>query len=161
MAKRARHANQADLFEVANLFPVMAPRTLPRALDFNRRLAGAMSEAIRECGRTREAICAEMTEILGYDDATVTVAQLNAYTSAARETHNISVVRLLAFARATGCVWLWDTVLHAEGLVILQGEEALHAQASLLRKQGQELMERADAALRAAPSKVRVPRGRR
>jgi hypothetical protein len=60
----------------------------------------------------------------------------------------------------TGCTWLWDVVLHPEGLLVLQGEEALHAQASLYEKQGRELLERADAARRAAPAQVRVPRGR-
>jgi hypothetical protein len=62
--------------------------------------------------------------------------------------------------RVTGCTWLWDVVLHPEGLVVLQGEEALHAQASLLEKQGRELLEAAEVARKAAPSKVRVPRGR-
>lgn len=160
MTKRVKHPDQTDLFEVANLFPVRAPSTLPRALDFNRKLAAAMSEAIRVCGRTRESICAEMTAILGYEDASVTIAQLNAYTSTARETHTISLVRFLAFARATGCVWLWDVVLHDEGLTLMEGAEALHAQASLAEKRGRELLEQAEVLRRAAPSTVRVPRGR-
>lgn len=160
-ARDRRHPDQADLFELAELYPVKAPVPLPRALDFNRMLANAMSEAIRQSGKTREAIAAEMTQILGYEDASITVAQLNAYTSAARETHTISLVRFLAFVRATGASWLWDEVLHDEGLTVLQGAEALHAQAGLYRKQAQELLSRAEAAERAAPSKVRVPRGRR
>jgi hypothetical protein len=102
-----------------------------------------------------------MTEILGYeDDNCVTLSMLNAYTSAARETHTISLVRFVAFVRVTGCTWLWDVVLHPEGLVVLQGEEALHAQASLLEKQGREMLEAAAAARNAAPATVRVPRGR-
>jgi hypothetical protein len=159
--RRHRHPDQADLFEVAELFPVLAPTTLPRALDFNRKIAVAMAEAIRQCPRTREEIADEMTQVLGYDEGAVTVAMLNAYTSAARETHTISLVRFVAFVRATGCPWLWDVVLHDEGMIVLQGQEALHAQASLLEKQGRELLEQAEAARRAAPSKVRVPRGRR
>lgn len=161
MSKRARHPDQGDLFDVQHLFPVRAPNTLPRALDFNRRLAIAMAEAIRLSPKSREAIAEEMTAILGYEDGSVTVSMLNAYTSAARETHTISLVRFIAFVRATGCTWLWDEVLHDEGLIILQGAEALHAQASLLEKQGRELLERAEVARQAAPSEVRVPRGRR
>jgi hypothetical protein len=163
MSKRSRHRHddQADLFEATTLFAVKPPASMPRALDFNRRLAIAMAEAIRESGRSRDDIAAEMTSTLGYEDAEVTVAMLNAYTSAARETHNISVVRLLAFARATRAPWLWEVVLHEEGLTLLQGEEALHAQASLLRKQGQALLEQADAKLSAAPLQVRMTRGRR
>jgi len=161
MAKGKRDQHQRDLFEVAEMVPVLAPLTLPRALDFNRQISMAMSEAIRECRKSREAIAHEMTEILGYeDDNRVTLPMLNAYTSVARETHTISLVRFVAFVRVTGCTWLWDVVLHPEGLLVLQGEEALHAQAGLLEKQGRELLEQADAARRAAPSKVRVPRGR-
>ena len=161
MAKARRDERQRDLFEVAEMVPVLAPRTLARALDFNRQISMAMSEAIRESRKTREAIATEMTEILGYEeDNRVTLSMLNAYTSAARETHTISLVRFVAFVRVTGCTWLWDVVLHPEGLVVLQGEEALHAQASLMEKQGRELLEAADAARKAAPATVRVPRGR-
>lgn len=160
MGRTRRSPDQQDLFEVHELFPVRAPATLPRALDFNRRLANAMAEAIRQCGKCRESIAEAMTRILGYEDGAVTVSMLNAYTSAARETHTISLVRFIAFVRATGCTWLWDEVLRDEGLTILQGPEALHAQASLLEKQGRELLERAEAARQAAPSIVRVPRGR-
>jgi len=162
MAKHQRHPNQADLFEIQKVFEVRAPNKLTKALDFNRRISMAMSEAIRECGKSREAICAEMTDLLGYDDGKeMTVAQLNAYTSCARETHTISLVRFVAFARVTGCTWLYDVMLHDEGLTILEGEEAYLARASLLRKQAQELLAAADVALSAAPSTVRVPRGSR
>jgi hypothetical protein len=155
-----KHPDQADLFDVRDAFPVRAPAEVLKALDFNRRIAAAMSEAIRKCGKSREAIAAEMTLILGYDDSEITVAQLNAYTSAARETHTISLVRFLAFVRATGCVWLWDVVLHDEGLEILEGAEAHLARAALYRKQAEELLQAANAALAEAPSQVRVRRGR-
>jgi hypothetical protein len=162
MAKRARNPDQADLFEAQELFPVQAPATIRRALDFNRSIAMAMSEAIRTCGKTREAICAEMTELLGYDDGKeMTLAQLNAYTSAARETHTISLVRFVAFARVTDCTWLWEVVLHDEGLTVLEGKEAHFARAAIMRKQGEQLIAAAEAELHLAPSTVRVPRGRK
>lgn len=159
--RRHRHEDQRDLFEASTLFPVRPPADMPRAIDFNRRLAMAMARAIAESGRTRAAIAAEMTEILfGDEGSTVTEAMINAYTAPARADHNISVVRLVAFVRATKALWLWEVVLHDEGLTLLQGAEALHARASVLRKQGQALMEEADATLHAAPMQVRVPRGR-
>lgn len=161
MSKSKRHPDQTDLFEQVELFPVLAPTELPRAIDFNRWLAGAMSEAIRQSGRSREAICAEMTELLGYgDDREMTLAQLNAYTSAARDSHTISVVRFLTFVRATNAAWLWADLLKAEGLTVLQGTEAHLARAALYRKQGEELLARADAESAMAPTIVRVPRGR-
>ncbi|MEW5687199.1 MAG: hypothetical protein AB1942_19975 [Pseudomonadota bacterium] len=164
MAKRRapRHPDQRDLFEVQKVFEVRAPQALMRALDFNRTIALAMGEAIQACGKSRETICAEMTDLLDYEDGKeMTVAQLNAYTSKARESHTISLVRFKAFVRVTGCNWLWDVLLHDEGLTILEGEEAHLARASLLQKKAEELLAQAKEALNAAPSTVRVPRGQR
>lgn len=156
MARSRGDAHTADLFAVDRLFPVRAPAELARALDFNRRVAAAMSEAIRESGRSRAHVAAEMTELLGYaDGGEVTVSQLNAYTATSRETHTISLVRWKAFVRATGCVWLWEIVLDGEGLTLLQGEEALHAQASLAEKQGRALLDQARALRQAAPVEVK------
>ncbi|MDZ4376175.1 MAG: hypothetical protein U1C74_32740 [Phenylobacterium sp.] len=156
-----RHPEQADLFEVHNAFPVRAPSELLRARDFNRRVAMAMSQAIRECPKSREEIAEAMTLQLAYDEGEVTVAMINAYTATSRDTHTISLVRFIAFVRATGATWLWDVVLHDEGLEILEGEEAYLARAALLQKQADELSSAAAAARAAAPAQIRVRRGSR
>lgn len=161
MAKPKRHPAQADLFEAGDVFPVRAPTDLLRARDFNRRIAMAMAEAIRRCPLDRAQIAREMTLQLAYDEGEVTEAMINAYTSAARETHTISLVRFLAFVRATGASWLWDVVLHDEGLEILEGSEAYLARAALMQKQGEQLLAAASEALSKAPAQVRVRRGRR
>jgi hypothetical protein len=161
MAKARRHPDQGDLFEVRDAFPVRAPSELLRARDFNRRIAMAMAEAIRLCPKSREQICEEMTLQLDYDEGEVTLAQLNAYTAVSREKHTISLVRFLAFVRATNQTWLWDVVLHDEGMEILEGGEAYLARAALMQKQGQELLAAAAAALAEAPAQVRMRRGRR
>lgn len=158
LTKLARDHRQADLFE-GSYFPVKAPRELPRALDLKRQISMMMGEAIRESGKTAPEIAVLMTELLGDDE--VTGAQLYAYTAQSRTYHNISLVRWIAFVRATGCHWLWDVVLHDEGLIVLQGEEALHAEASLLEKKGREMLSRAKSLQARAPLNVRVPRGRR
>jgi hypothetical protein len=155
-----RHPDQADLFEVHNAFPVRAPSDLLRARDFNRRIAMAMSQAIKESPRTRAEIAEEMTLQLAYDEGAVTEGMINAYTSPGRESHTISLVRFVAFVRATGCTWLWDVVLHDEGLEILEGEEAHLARAALLQKQADELAAAAAEARAAAPAQIRVRRGR-
>lgn len=161
MARRDRHPDQADLFEVREAYPVLAPTELARAIDFNRQLANAMSLAIRQSGKSRDQIAAEMTEVLGYEDENrVTVAMLNAYTSAARETHTISLVRFKAFVRVTAANWLWAEILRDEGLTILEGREAHLARAAILRKQGEQFLAAAEAELGLAPATVRVPRGR-
>lgn len=155
-----RHADQVDLFDTRDAFPVRAPSELLGARDFNRRVAMAMSQAIRECPKSREQIAEAMTLQLAYDEGEVTVAMVNAYTSASRDTHTISLVRFLAFVRATGATWLWDIVLHDEGLEILEGSEAVLARAALKRKQAEQLMAEASELLEAAPAQIRVRRGR-
>ena len=154
MAKARGDQTTGDLFDVAQMFPVQVPSVLPRALDFNRRVAAAMAEAIRVCGKPRPLIAAEMTEILAYDEGEVTLSQLNAYTAVSRETHTISLVRWKAFIRATGCLWLWEIALEGEGLTLLQGEEAYHAQASVAEKAGRRLLEQAEQLRAAAPVEI-------
>jgi hypothetical protein len=159
MAKAKGDDKTINLFgDHADLFPVHVPQTLIKALDLNKAIANAMSEAIQECGKSRALICFEMTEVLGYEDREMTVAQLNACTSEARETHNMSVPRLLAFTRVTGATWIWQMILEREGLTLMQGEEAKHAQASLARKQGMALLQKAKELEADAPLTVRRKR---
>lgn len=155
-----RHAAQVDLFDTHDAFPVRAPSGLLRARDFNRRLCMAMSQAIRECGKDRVEIADAMTLQLDYDEGAVTPAMLDAYTAASKDKHTISLVRFLAFVRATGCTWLWDVVLHDEGLEILEGSEAVLARAALKQKQADQLLAEAAALREAAPAQIRVRRGR-
>lgn len=155
MAKARRDDATGDLFAHERLFPVETPRELETALDFNSRVSQAMSRAIREAGERgldRYDIARAMTSILGLD---VTVHMINAYTSQSRETHTISLVRFKAFVRATGCLWLWNVVLEGDGVTLLQGEEALLAQAAWAKKRGHALLEEARALEKRAPFEIR------
>lgn len=159
MAKRNRDEQTLDLFQHAQLFPVETPRELGSALDFNAKLAQAMSRALdeaRDAGRDRHEVASRMSEILGQD---VSKGMIDAYTSQARETHTISAVRFKAFVRATGCLWLWSVYLDGEGLTLLMGEEALHAQASLAEKRAKALLEEARQLRARAP--LEISRGAR
>src|SRR5690606_24239519 len=127
----------------------------------NVAIASAMSEACREAARAgmdRYEIAKRMSETLGVE---VTKGMLDAYTSAARETHTISVVRLKAFIRATGALWLWSVVLEGDGLTLLQGEEALLAQAALADKQAAELAAEAKRLKALAPVRINPLKGER
>lgn len=162
MAKPPRHPDQADLFEVREVYPVRAPQALTPAIDFNRQMSGAMSLAVKQSDKTREQIADEMTRLLGYEDENrITVALVNAWTSAAKDAHNIHLVRFRAFVRVTGANWLWQQVLDEDGLTVLEGPEAHFARAAILRKQGEQLLAEAHAELELAPAQVRVRRGRR
>ena len=137
MPKRTRDSDTLDLFSHSRLFPVETPREMGSALDFNGRISQAMARAIdeaRDHGIDRYEIARRMSETLQID---ISKGMIDSYTSQARETHTISLVRFVAFARATGCPWLWNVVLKDEGLTILQGEEALLAQAAHARKQAE------------------------
>lgn len=151
MAKDRRDRGTSDLFEHARLFPVETPRELENALDFNARVSQAMSRACdeaRDNGHDRFEVARRMSAILGVN---VTENMINAYCSQARETHTISLARFKAFVRATGCVWLWNVVLEGEGLTLLQGEEAVLAQAAWAEKRGRALIEEARALMKRAP----------
>jgi hypothetical protein len=159
MAKRTRDEKTLDLFEHKHLFAVETPRELGSALDFNSTLSGAMSRALdeaRENGLDRYEVAARMSKILGHE---VSKGMIDAYTSQARDTHTISAVRFKAFVRATGCLWLWSVYLDGEGLTLLMGEEALHAQASLAEKRAKALLEEARQLRARAP--LEISRGAR
>lgn len=160
MAKARGDTDTRDLFGEGSYFPVRTPSTLPKALDMKRGIATAMGEAVKQSGLGVPVIAALMTEMLVDDD--VTTSQLYAYTSEARTSHTISIVRWVAFVRATHCFWLWDYLLKDEGCIVLQGEEAHLAEATLLEKQAADLRTRAKRHREAAPitTEFRVPRAR-
>ncbi len=147
---RHRDPAQGDLFGgTGQFFPVRTPKDLPRSLDMKREFAVIMGEAIRRSGKTAAEVAAEMTRILG--DDVVTTAQLNAYTAESRTSHTISIVRWIAFVRATGSNWPWDFILKNEGLIVLEGAEARLAEVTLLELRAKALLDQAKAVRAAAP----------
>lgn len=155
MAKSRYDRDTGDLFDHSRLFPVETPRELETAFDFNAKLALAMARACREAaehGVDRFELARRMSGMLGVE---VTKGMIDAYCSQARETHNISAVRFKAFVRATGCLWLWNVYLDGEGLTLLQGEEALLAQATLAEQRGRALLEEARQLKKRAPLNVK------
>ena len=121
MGKRDKQSpDQADLFYQ----PVYASRQASdriECLDFASRLARDMSLALRQCPYDRHEVAARMAQALG--QAEFSKAMLDAYTSEAKETHQISLLRFKAFVRATAQYWLWDAVVADDGLTMLQGFE--------------------------------------
>lgn len=160
MAKDRRDRTTSDLFDHARLFPVETPRELEKALDFNARVSQAIKRALDEAkanGIDRYAVAARMSEILGVE---VSKSMIDAYTSQARETHTISLVRWKALVRATGCIWLWNVALEGDGVTLLQGDEALLTQAALAEKRGRALIEEAKRLKGLAPFEITRQRSR-
>ncbi|PKR55506.1 DNA transposition protein [Thalassospira marina] len=69
-----------------------------RAISFGQRISRAVSEVLRESGKSREEIAAAMSEFLGEE---VSKNMLDAYASMARESHTISLERAFALLHAT------------------------------------------------------------
>ncbi len=99
-----RDPNTLDLFtdwkpdEVVQRFEPERVRTA----TLRARIARAVSETLKDCGRPREEIAAEMSAWL--EDDEVTKNMLDAYASEARDRHNITYERLLALVHVTGDV---------------------------------------------------------
>ncbi len=151
-----RDPSQLDFFQV----PVFEARSAVERIDLDRfraRLKRDMARAIRECPYDRPVIAARMAQYLGL--ASVSKAALDAYTAESKTGHDVSLVRFKAFVRATGAVWLWDSVVSEDGLTLLQGDEARLAEIARLQQEQKALSDHIRL-LKARPVSVR-PRGER
>lgn len=132
---KAKDHRTPDLFEVA-LRPSMRPGSLA---GLSTQIAHLMSAAVRECGLDRYEIAAQMSALLGED---VSKSILDAYTSEARESHNVSAYRFLAFVLVTGSFERLDELVKLLGCRLLIGEEAQLAQLVRLEASRREIDDR-------------------
>ena len=102
MAPLVNAPGQGSLLEWEAPQPVVAfdPAAV-RGATLAARLSRAVSLALAECGIAREEVAARMSHYLGGGE-TVTENMLNAYASAAREKHAISLPRFRALIAVTG-----------------------------------------------------------
>lgn len=136
MARKPASPDQGDLFYE----PVYPTRTASHDVDvtgFRSKLKRAMSRALKECPYERAEVAMRMAMALGQDS--FSLHTLNTYTAESNETHDISVVRLKAFVRATGATWLWDLVVADDGLTMLVGDEARLAEIARVQQERQAL----------------------
>ncbi len=136
MPRKPADPGQGDLFYE----PVYPSRIASNDVDvtgFRGKLKRAMSRALKECPYERAEVAMRMALALGQDS--FSLATLNAYTAESNDTHDISVVRLKAFVRATGAHWLWDLVVADDGLTMLVGDEARLAEIARVQQEKQAL----------------------
>jgi hypothetical protein len=88
-----------------------------RAASLHGRIARAVGETLRECGRPRAEIAERMSAYLG---VAVSENMLSAYASEARENHGISFARLIALVHATGDVRLLQLAAGLFGCSIIE-----------------------------------------
>lgn len=122
----------------ADLFGEPAP-VPPGSLACSVEIAHTMSEALKDCTHGRKEVAARMSRFLG---RTVTEAMLNAYTSEAREGHNVSLERAIAFDQATERYAL--LALHARkcNAQVLRGSDVLLAELGRIEQAKRETAER-------------------
>ncbi|MEO5336909.1 MAG: DNA transposition protein [Magnetospirillum sp. WYHS-4] len=72
-----------------------------RAASLRGRIAKAVAAALKETGKDRDQVAAEMSAYLAEE---VTKNMLDAYASEAREDHTIPYLRLIALVQVTGDV---------------------------------------------------------
>ncbi len=146
---------QGDLFAITEYFPIRRPQESVRAIDLSLRIKTAMGRALKECGESAPVIAARMSEMTGRE---ITADALYAYTAPSKPEHDMGIVRFVAFVRATGALWLWDELVHDDGLVVLEGREARLAQLGHIRQEEHRLSEerkRLERELRQQPVQVR------
>nr|WP_298095842.1 hypothetical protein [uncultured Shinella sp.] len=150
-----RDPSQLDFFS-KQLFPVRAAADRIDIDRFRARLKRDMARAIRECPFDRPTIAARMADYLAV--AGVSKATLDAYTAESAAAHDISLVRFKAFVRATGAIWLWDTIVSDDGLLLLEGDEARLAEIARIQQERRALTAELKV-LQATP--VTIRRGRK
>lgn len=121
---------QLDFFREP-VFPVrdQQPINIER---FRVNVKRNMAKALRECRYERSVVAARMALILGLPS--ISKAVIDAYTAESKNV-DISLPRFKAFVRATEANWLWDEVVKDDGLLLLQGEEALLAEQARIRQE--------------------------
>ena len=115
------------------------------AVGFEDEIAKALARAIRESGKTRQAIAKDMSLQLGRP---VSVSTIDAYTSEAKEGHRIPLDRFIALIHATGSVDLLGWLAEQYGYVVVKAEYRDLIELHLIRERRREIEDR-EAALEA------------
>ena len=141
MARR-RDRHTLDMFQDYES-PVVAVRyddSAPvQASNTARTIARAVSRTLKEADRPRADIAAEMSEHLGED---VSENMLNAYASAARDTHNISLERAAALVAVTGDARLMGELLAPLGLAVIPERYLSAVEEAVLTEQEEQIAQR-------------------
>lgn len=99
--------------------PDVAPRfdeTRVRASSLAGKVCRAMSEALKEDMRSREDLAAELSDYLGEEISRDT---LDAWTSEAREKHNVAAYRFFALARILASPALLNELLAETDMIVV------------------------------------------
>lgn len=138
--KHIRDGRQGDL--LGRWRPVETPAGLAEGqLDCGARLRAALSRAIKDCPLSRPEIAARMSYTLG---RTISVAQIDGWTSPAHDAWRFPMEFAAAFEEATGCHVLQELLAAQRGTLVMTRADGDDAE-----------LGRAQRELRAAQDRVR------
>lgn len=158
MSRRNTHRSRDDRqLSFDDYFVVPTPTEVrPGSIaGLDQELRQALSRTLKAQPVSRYEVAAKMSEMLGDE---VSKNMLDAYTAESRETHQISVVRLVALILATADYDLLAMIAEKVGCRLLIGEQAIGAEIGLIDQEIEELRARRNQLKRLSP--VRVQRGR-
>lgn len=143
MTTRKREASdRRQLTLDAWMEPTRPAVPVPASLACDLQLRGWLTQAIKDSGKAREIIAAEMTIMLGDDDSVVSKSMLDAFTASSKEGHRFPAAFLPAFVVVTGATWLLDELAHRCGCKVLEAPDMKVAQLGAIERQIDELARR-------------------
>lgn len=118
-----------------------------RAATIEARIARGISTALKESPLDRAEVASRMTEFLGQR---VTKNMLDAYASAAREDHPITIARFVALLHATRDRRLLELLAEALGWAVIDRKMLPLIELAQINEKQRELQAQADALRRKA-----------
>jgi hypothetical protein len=137
--KKRIDTNQFSLFDFLKNYQE-EPQKQAGSFDIDRRFREGISDALRQCPRSRWEVAARMSELTNTD---ITKTMLDSWTAESKEQHRFPAIFLPAFCEAVGNSDALKMLGRLVGVFVLPGPEALRAEIQRLeeditRKQGEK-----------------------
>lgn len=110
-----------------------------RAASLRAIISRAVSAALKECAKDRDAVSAEIGEFLGED---CPKNMLDAYASEAREDHAIPLVRFMGLIHATGDMRLLQVLASQFGWAVIPDKYLPAIEESIIADKIEQLQQR-------------------
>lgn len=110
-----------------------------RAATLRAMMCRAVAAALKECGKERDQVAAEIGDFLG---EACGKSMLDAYASEAREDHAIPLVRFLGLVHATGDIRLLQVLANQFGWAVVPQKYLPAIEESIIADKIEELQQR-------------------
>ena len=129
-------AGQMNLFEtvVREEMAMAKQAPIPGSLNIKHQLLAAIKRALRDAGKSREAVADEMTL---YTGELITSEMISTWVAESKKKHRFPLEYLPAFRRATNSLDALNVISLACGAFTLRGPDALRADIRKLDEQKQ------------------------